>query len=537
MTMATRTLVVECAVDGGYGAWREQALRALAARWAPETVTWIERGPGRATAMEQLALGDAPAALWDDVNVNANANANADADADAKSDAIADTCAPAPPAPQVRISKALAQLLRDAARFRSAERWAFLYRVLWRWQAGDRAVASAADEDGARLHAMAKSVRRAMHDMIAYVRFREVGGPPPGPEADAIAAGEVAGDLPQFVAWYEPDHDVLGEAAEHFAKRMGTASWWIGTPQGAALWNGQSMQLSAAPEDTGASNAAAMRSAAKGDRAEPLWLAYYRSTFNPARINEAALHQHMPVRFWKGLPEGALIPGMVAEARNGARRVAQASTVGTMRGKQVAVEAEQALPQRAAPTSLDQCRRCELWEHATQAVAGLGPASARIMLVGEQPGDQEDLAGRPFVGPAGKVLHDAMRRAGVAPESVFMTNAVKHFKWVANGKRRLHKTPAQREVDACAHWLEQERATVRPAVIVTLGATALRAILGHKAELRDYLDTPVRTDDGTWLVATWHPSYALRAREPGAPEKIAAAIEAAMACARRLAAG
>ncbi len=516
MSMAARTLTVECAVGGGYAAWREQALRALAAQWAPETVTWLERGPGRATAMEQLALDAAPVP-------------------DAFPEAAASPALASPSPPQVRISKALSQLLRDAARFRSPERWAFLYRVLWRWQQGDRAVASAADEDGARLHAMAKSVRRAMHDMIAYVRFRECGGPPPGPEADAIAAGEVAGDLPQFVAWYEPDHDVLEEAAEHFAKRMGTASWWIGTPQGAALWNGQTMQLSAAPDDADASGAAALHNAAAGDRAEPLWLAYYRSTFNPARINEGALHQHMPVRFWKGLPEGALIPGMVAEARNGARRVAQAGTVGAMRGKQVAVEAEQALPQRAAPTSLDQCRRCELWQHATQAVAGHGPDAARIMLVGEQPGDQEDLAGRPFVGPAGKVLNDAMRRAGVAPDTVFMTNAVKHFKWIASGKRRLHKTPAQREVEACAHWLEQERATVRPMVIVTLGATALRAILGHKAELRDYLDTPVRTDDGTWLVATWHPSYALRAREPGAPQKIAAAIEAAMACARRLA--
>lgn len=509
MTASARTLTVECTVGGGYSAWREQALRALAAQWPPETVTWIEHGPGCASAMEQLTLA-APA-----------------------SESALEVAMPLPGMVQVRISKALGQLLRDAARFRSPERWAFLYRVLWRWQQGDRAVASAADEDGARLYAMAKSVRRAMHDMIAYVRFRECGGPPPGPEADAIAEGEVAGGLPQFVAWYEPDHDVLEEAAEHFARRMGTASWWIGTPQGAALWNGQTMQLSAAPDDE-ISDPATLHSASAGDRAEPLWLAYYRSTFNPARINEAALHQHMPVRFWKGLPEGALIPGMVAEARNGARRVAQASAVGTMRGKQVAVDAEQAQPQRAVPTSLDQCRRCELWEHATQAVAGHGPVSARIMLVGEQPGDQEDLAGRPFVGPAGQVLNDAMRRAGVSPDTVFMTNAVKHFKWIANGKRRLHKTPAQKEVDACAHWLEQERARVRPAVIVTLGATALRAILGHKAELRDYLDTPTRLDDRTWLVATWHPSYALRAREPGAQAQITAAIQAAIDCARRL---
>lgn len=503
----TPTLVVE----HGYAGWRRQALHALAAGWRPDAVTWVERRPAQENGAAQMAL---------DYSAPAEAAACPAAAPSSLHNGLASQAgtpeAPSPPLPHadttVRISTALARLLQDAARYRSPGRWAFLYRVLWRWRQGDRAVASAADEDGRQLHAMAKSVRRAEHDMIAYVRFHKRDTP----------------GTPEYLAWYEPDHDVLAYAADHFARRMGRTSWLIGTPHGAALWDGHTLRLSDAPADR-----AAIRAGATNDRAEPLWLAYYQNIFNPARLNEAALHRQMPVRFWKGLPEGPLIPGMIAQARNGARRVAQAGTVGAMPGKAVAVDAQRAQPRRAAPSSLDECRRCELWRQATQAVPGEGPATARIMLVGEQPGDQEDLAGRAFVGPAGQVLNDALRRAGVPRDQVFLTNAVKHFKWFPRGKRRMHKTPAQREVEACAHWLDQELAHVRPAVIVTLGATALGAILRHKASLRDYLDAPVRHGEG-WLVATWHPSYALRVDDPGARAEIVEGIARAIARGWRL---
>jgi DNA polymerase len=534
MTRAGPTLVVE----GGYASWRRQALRALAAGWPPEAVTWTERVRAPAGAAEQMTLdyatpvprarADHDATHGTDHGTDHNADHNAEPpdragppqDSSAQ-DSTADSADATQEArtvraggdPNVRVSKALASLLQEAALYRSPQRWAFLYRVLWRWQHGDRAAASPADEDGARLNAMSKAVRRAKHDMIAYVRFHRREAP----------------GIPEYLAWYDPDHDVLAYAAEHFARRMGATSWWIGTPRGAALWDGHTLQLSDTPAD-----ASAIRADASADEIEPLWLAYYKSTFNPARLNEAALHQHMPVRFWKGLPEAPLIPGMIAEARNGARRVAQANAVGTMAGKQVAVDAHRAQPQRAAPSSLDECRRCDLWRHATQAVPGCGPETARIMLVGEQPGDQEDLAGRAFVGPAGQVLDDALRRAGVPRDHVFLTNAVKHFKWIARGKRRLHKTPAQREVDACLHWLEQELARVRPAVIITLGATALGAILRRKASLRDYMEAPVRLD-GAWLVATWHPSYALRVDNETTREEVVAAIAKAIARGRELA--
>jgi DNA polymerase len=163
------------------------------------------------------------------------------------------------------------------------------------------------------------------------------------------------------------------------------------------------------------------------------------------------------------------------------------------------------------PATLDACRRCTLWQHATLGVPGAGPRHAPIMLVGEQPGDQEDLQGKPFVGPAGHLLDTALDEAGVARTDVYITNAVKHFKWEPRGKRRMHKTPGQREIDACRYWLEKEMKSVGPDVIVALGATALKSILQDShARLQDHMGKAVEHETRL-IVATWHPSYALRA--------------------------
>jgi uracil-DNA glycosylase family protein len=162
------------------------------------------------------------------------------------------------------------------------------------------------------------------------------------------------------------------------------------------------------------------------------------------------------------------------------------------------------------PEALDSCRRCELWRDATQAVGGEGPRRASIMLVGEQPGDAEDLAGRPFVGPAGKLLDQALEQAGIARDKVYVTNAVKHFKWEPRGKRRIHKTPAQREIVACRAWLDQELRDVEPKVVVALGATALKALLHtSKTTLAERMEKPLEFEN-RWLVTIYHPSYILR---------------------------
>ncbi|AUA57875.1 uracil-DNA glycosylase family domain [Achromobacter spanius] len=187
------------------------------------------------------------------------------------------------------------------------------------------------------------------------------------------------------------------------------------------------------------------------------------------------------------------------------------------------------------PASLDDCRRCGLWRNATQAVGGEGGRRATIMLVGEQPGDKEDLAGLPFVGPAGALLDKALAQAGVDRRDVYVTNAVKHFKWQLRGKRRMHKSPAQVEIRACSYWLDQELDDVGPRVIVALGATALGAVMQDaKQTLKAAMGKVLKRGDSR-VLATFHPSFALRSPSHESRDAAFQAIVQALARARRLA--
>ncbi len=468
-----------------FAEWREAARALLAVDIAPHAVKWMAHAAGGDLFSHVPPAPAAPA-----------------------------SCPAAAPAhPPLHLPRALMDMLQSAACCRVDDRWAFLYRVVWRWQHGEQVVLSAADEDGGRLHAMVKVVRREEHDMHAYIRFRE------RPETDGA---------PRFVAWFEPAHDVLPQVAQHFVSRMGRISWMIATPDASVLWDGETLH------NTGP----LMRSEADLDDAgEALWLTYYRSIFNPARLNQKLLQSHIPSRFWKNLPEGGVVPHMVSQAATGARRTGQAAAVGARRGSTIPIAANKAQPARDAPSTLDQCRRCDLWQHATQAVGGAGPKRARIMLVGEQPGDQEDLEGAPFVGPAGQLLDRVMADAGLDRRKVYLTNAVKHFKWEPRGKRRLHKTPAQREIDACGYWLDQELAQVQPDVIVALGSTALKAVLGSgNVTLKDTLGKPIR-HGGRWVVAVYHPSFVLRVPDEAAKAQARATMVEGLRLAQRLLAG
>jgi uracil-DNA glycosylase family protein len=157
------------------------------------------------------------------------------------------------------------------------------------------------------------------------------------------------------------------------------------------------------------------------------------------------------------------------------------------------------------------CRRCDLWKRGTQTVFGEGPSDARLMLVGEQPGDQEDLAGEPFVGPAGQLLRDALSEAGLNPAEVYLTNAVKHFKWEPRGKRRIHERPNREEVLACRMWLDEEIAALKPAIIVALGATAAGALLGSAARVTRDRGKFFPSTLAPLVTLTVHPSSILRA--------------------------
>lgn len=161
-----------------------------------------------------------------------------------------------------------------------------------------------------------------------------------------------------------------------------------------------------------------------------------------------------------------------------------------------------------------ECKRCPLYKSATQVVPGEGRSRARLMIVGEQPGDKEDLAGHPFVGPAGRLLDEALEETEIPRDSIFLTNAVKHFKFERRGKRRLHKRPNVGEIEQCRWWLEQERKLVSPAVLLAMGATAVRALMGRSTAISALRGKICTLEDATLLIATIHPSYLLRIRDP-----------------------
>lgn len=179
------------------------------------------------------------------------------------------------------------------------------------------------------------------------------------------------------------------------------------------------------------------------------------------------------------------------------------------------VSAEEFLPARRSLGSLAKavqtCEGCDLYKSATQAVFGEGPSDARLVLVGEQPGDSEDRQGKPFVGPAGRLLSQALEEAGLSRESVYVTNAVKHFKWEPRGTRRLHKKPSAREMSACRPWLDAELKAIEPAGIVCLGATAAQSLLGRAFRITQQRGELLDWRGGGWIMATWHPSAVLRA--------------------------
>ncbi len=403
-------------------------------------------------------------------------------------DETAPTCASSA---QFRVPAAFLHLAQSVALHSAADRFALLYRILWRLRTEPRLLQVSLDTDVARAQLMAKSVHRDIHKMHAFVRFRRV----PGAEPRA------------FVAWFEPQHHIVEAAAPFFVRRFTNTPWAIITPQRRAVWNLE--ELSFGP--------GGRRSEVPADDAtEDLWRSYYASIFNPARLKVNAMRGHMPRKYWRNLPESPLIPGLIAQSRQRTHTmIEQSVTAPARRHERVGRRAP--APGATEPLTLAgqarTCRGCPLWQHATGVVFGEGRSDARVMLVGEQPGDQEDLQGRPFMGPAGQLLDRALAAAGLERSHLYVTNAVKHFKFEPRGKRRLHKTPGQLEIDACHQWLEREIDMVRPALIVALGATAARSLLGKAIAVQDHRGRIAPGDQAAGrpaLLITTHPAALLR---------------------------
>ena len=413
---------------------------------------------------------------------------------------------------------AFLDLARTVICHRSPERFDRLYRLLWRLRDTPRLLDDRTDPEVAEALAMAKAVGRASHKMKAFVRFRRLEGAEPE----------------TFVAWFEPPHRVVERTAPFFADRFANGRFSILTPDRCAHWDGASLTFTPG---------AVKAEAPAADDLESYWLTYYASIFNPARLKVSAMMSEMPKRYWRNLPEAALIPGLIDAAQ--ARMETMVASDPTEPRRRIATKRDSDPPAAAATASprldlpaiaaaLDGCRRCDLWRDATQGVPGEGPADARLMMVGEQPGDMEDLAGRPFVGPAGALLDRAMAEAGLDRRAAFVTNAVKHFKHEARGKRRLHKTPDAGEIVACRWWLDQERDQVRPKVILALGGSAALAVFGKAMPILKSRGRVFDLEDGARALITVHPSYLLRLPDPKAKAEAYAAFVADLAAARAL---
>ena len=255
------------------------------------------------------------------------------------------------------------------------------------------------------------------------------------------------------------------------------------------------------------------------DAREHLWRTYYASIFNPARVSPGTLATHMPRRFWRNLPEAALIPSLISAAPPRAESMVakSATAVAALRefGRAPVPDTADLDALRAAGA---RCQACPLWRNATCTVFGNGPSTARVVFVGEQPGDQEDRQGRPFVGPAGQLLDRALIAAGIDRAHVYLTNAVKHFKWEPRGKRRLHQRPNAREVAACRPWLEAELRALRPELIVCLGATASESVVGRTVRVLGERGEKLATEFGAPALITVHPSALLRLPDGADPD-------------------
>ncbi|MEO6034388.1 MAG: UdgX family uracil-DNA binding protein, partial [Verrucomicrobiota bacterium] len=305
---------------------------------------------------------------------------------------------------------------------------------------------------------------------------------------------------PWFVAWYEPEHDSVHLNQNFFADRFSNMRWSILTPLRSMHWDGEKISLSPGVNKS---------SAPIGDEVEPLWITYYSSIFNPARVKVRAMKAQMPVRNWKNLPEARAIAPLLAQAPQRVNAMIERSEIQLVRESEYGIARP---PQTSDWNNLRDaaltCRACPLWKNATCTVFGEGRLDARVVLVGEQPGDTEDLEGKAFIGPAGQLLNRALERAGVNRQELYVTNAVKHFKWELRGKRRIHKTPNAREIAACRPWLDAELDLLKPELVVALGATAARALFDSPLRVTEERGRFLESRFGRTL-ATIHPSALL----------------------------
>ncbi len=361
------------------------------------------------------------------------------------------------------------------------DRYELLYRVLFRLQhENPQLMKILVDNDVSRLLTLAKNVSHDIHKMHAFVRFKQV---------------DIEG-VTTYQAWHQPRHYILELAAPFFVRRFGDRPWSIFTPDDSAHWDLETLTFckGMTQEEFKAT-----------DPFDEVWKTYYRSIYNPARLKIKAMRREMSPEYWKSLPESSIIGELI---RTTPKVLQNMASKPNYLSHPTPNQDWQSLKNEAL-----NCRACPLGEPATQTVFGEGSLNAQIMIVGEQPGDQEDLKGQAFIGPAGKILDEALFHAGLDRKEIYVTNAVKHFKFVHQGKLRLHKKPNGSEMHACKPWLEEEIKLIKPKVILSLGATAATAVYGRLVKIQAERGQPLQRGT-SMLLTSWHPAAILRSTSP-----------------------
>lgn len=391
---------------------------------------------------------------------------------DALTWAVGGKTAPLPDATgSFHVPRALVSLVSQAIQARDAERFGLLYSLVWRVNAGEKLLEDDSDPDLSLARRMALAVRTDAHRMRTNMRFLPV------PEDGGT----------RFLGWFEPAHFVLQANAQLIVRRFPDLTLSIVTPDGAAHWDGTSLLFGSGLRH------------AEDDEALQAWWERHRDTLLEQATDDVSVPEAEAVDEAPRPPDQPALGPVVLHARR-----------------------DPALLRSAKEASA--CRRCPLYEPATQVVFGEGPADASVMFVGEQPGDQEDVIGRPFVGPAGQMMDRAMEEAGIDRRTVYVTNAVKHFKFAPRGKRRIHQTPEVPEIQACRFWLDVERTHVRPRFLVAMGGSAARSLLGRAVTIGRERGRPIEMPDGQTVFVTVHPSFLLRVPDEAAKAREYAAF-------------
>lgn len=393
----------------------------------------------------------------------------------------------------ITVPRTFVDLARTVCWHADPQRFARLYAFLWRLRDRPDLMRDSADPDLTRLRGMEKNVRRCAHKMKAFVRFRD------------IAPGTTG--RRRFAAWFEPTHFTLEPTAPFFARRFADMHWIIATPD-----------LTARHEDGKIAFAPGQpKPDLPEDAAEGLWETYFCNIFNPARVKVQAMTSEMPRKYWKNMPEAKHIPALIAGAEARVREMAAAAPA------LAPAHAARVLDRLHGPDALDGLSFAALLARAEDAnrtlrdgygriVLGEGPEDAALMIVGEQPGDEEDRQGRPFVGPAGQLFDRVAQSAGLDRRDAYVTNAVKQFRYRMKGKRRLHMPPNRTEIEQGKWWLDAEIRLVKPRLILAMGATATQALTGTRDGLLTRRGRVEDTPQGPVFI-TVHPAWILRLRD------------------------